>query len=83
MGTRPFTGESYATIVSNLLKTEPPPVSEVKPKIPFLLARLITRCLNKSRRQRFQSMNEVRVILEEVKAAVEAGVSMDSFAKRI
>ncbi|NJM54213.1 MAG: hypothetical protein HC846_13020 [Blastocatellia bacterium] len=28
-------------------------------------------------------MSEVRVILEEVKAAVEAGVSMDSFAKRI
>jgi serine/threonine protein kinase len=82
-GTRPFTGDSYATIVSNLLKTEPPSVSDLKPKVPFLLARLISRCLNKSRRQRFQTMNEVRVILEEIKAAVEAGVSMDSFAKRL
>ena len=82
-GTRPFVGENYAAIVSNLLKTEPPSVSDIKPKIPYLLARLISRCLQKLRRQRFQSMNEVRVILEEVKAAVEAGVSMDSFAKRI
>lgn len=82
-GTRPFVGDSYATIVSNLLTTEPPSVSEIKPKIPYLLARLISRCLQKSRRQRVQTMSEVRVILEEVKAAVEAGVSMDSFAKRL
>jgi serine/threonine protein kinase len=82
-GTRPFVGDSYATIVSNLLKTEPPLVSDIKPKVPYLLARLISRCLQKSRRQRFQSMNEVRVILEEVQEAVKAGVSMDSFAKRL
>lgn len=82
-GTRPFTGDSYAEVVSNLLKTEPPPVADRKPKIPFLLARLISRCLEKSSRARFQTMNEVRVILEEVRAALEAGVSMDSFARRI
>ncbi|NJM54214.1 MAG: serine/threonine protein kinase [Blastocatellia bacterium] len=44
-GTRPFVGDSYATIVGNLLKTEPPSVSDIKPKVPYLLARLISRCL--------------------------------------
>ncbi len=48
-GERPFTGDSYPTIVSNLLKTEPPSVSELKPETPYLLARLTSRCLSKSR----------------------------------
>lgn len=77
-GQRPFKGDSYASLVSNLLKTEPLPITELKPDVPFLLARLITKCLNKDRRQRFQSMREVRAVLEEIKAALEAGISMDS-----
>ena len=77
-GKRPFTGDNYASIVSNLLKTEPQSISEIKPDTPYLLARLINRCLNKSRQRRFQTMREVRVILEEIQAAVEAGISMDN-----
>lgn len=81
-GTRPFTGDSYAEVVSNLLKTEPPSVADLKPKVPYLLARLISRCLEKSRRARFQTMNEVRVILEETCAVIKTGASTDSFARR-
>lgn len=77
-GTRPFKGDSYASVISNLLKTEPVSVSQIKTETPYLLTRLITRCLNKSRGRRFQSMSEVRAILEETKAAVEAGISMES-----
>lgn len=77
-GKRPFTGDNYFSIIGNLLKTEPESISEIKPDTPYLLARLINRCLGKSRRHRFQTMREVRVILEEIKAAVEAGISMDS-----
>jgi eukaryotic-like serine/threonine-protein kinase len=83
VGRRPFIGDNYAAIVSSVLKTEPPPISEIKPETPYLLERLINRCLNKQRRHRFQSMREIRVLLEEIQAAVEAGVSMDSFAKRL
>jgi eukaryotic-like serine/threonine-protein kinase len=77
-GERPFKGDNYASIVSALMTGEPRAVSEIKPETPFLLARLITRCLSKDRRKRFQTMREVRVILEEIKASVEAGVSSDS-----
>lgn len=76
-GERPFKGGNYASIVSKVLKDEPVSVTDLKPSIPFLLSRLIKRCLEKSPRKRFQSMDEVRVILEEVKAAVNAGISMD------
>ena len=77
-GERPFKGDSYASVISSVLKSEPVPVSEIKRDTPYLLSRLISRCLCKSRRERFQTMSEVRAILEETKAAVEAGVSMDS-----
>jgi serine/threonine protein kinase len=77
-GERPFKGDSYASIVSELMTGEPRPINEIKPETPFLLSRLVMRCLCKDRRKRFQSMREVRAILEEIKAAVEAGVSMDS-----
>ncbi|MCO6511746.1 MAG: protein kinase [Aridibacter famidurans] len=76
-GERPFKGENYASIVSKVLKEEPVSVTDLKPSVPFLLSRLIKRCLEKSTRKRFQSMDEVRVILEEVRAAVKAGISMD------
>ncbi len=77
-GERPFKGDSYASIISNLLKTEPVSVSELRAETPYLLTRLISRCLSKSRQERFQSMSEVRAILEETKAVVEAGTSTAS-----
>jgi serine/threonine protein kinase/WD40 repeat protein len=82
-GTRPFKGDSYASIISELLKSEPPPVAEIKPETPLLLTRLIERCLRKSRTERPQSMREICAVLEDAKAAVEAGVSVDSFARRL
>ncbi len=75
---KPFKGDNYASIIGNLMSKEPPPISDLKPETPFMLARLIMRCLEKERRKRFQTMREVRIILEEIKAAVEAGISMDS-----
>jgi serine/threonine protein kinase len=82
-GERPFKGNSYAALVSELLKSEPKPIAELKPEIPFLLARLVMRCLSKERRHRYQTMREVRVVLEEIKAAIEAGVSMDKTPKSL
>lgn len=81
-GERPFKGDSYAAIVSELMTKEPRAVSEIKPETPFLLSRLVMRCLCKERRKRFQSMREVRAILEETKAAVEVGGSPKSSSLR-
>jgi len=77
-GVRPFQGDNYAKIVSNVLTKNPRPVSESRPEVPFLLSRLILRCLEKPRRKRIESMAEVRVILEEIQAEVEAGTTMES-----
>ncbi|HEX8249327.1 MAG TPA: protein kinase [Pyrinomonadaceae bacterium] len=81
-GERPFRGSSYAAIVSELMTKEPRAVGEIKTGTPFLLSRLVMRCLCKDRRKRFQSMREVRAILEETKASVEAGESLKSSSLR-
>ncbi|MBX3277425.1 MAG: PD40 domain-containing protein [Acidobacteria bacterium] len=64
-GQRPFQGDSYAAIISEVLKVDPPTVSDLKPETPDLLARLIGKCLRKERRSRFQTMREVVALLYE------------------
>ncbi|HEX8288634.1 MAG TPA: alpha/beta fold hydrolase [Pyrinomonadaceae bacterium] len=81
-GERPFQGESYASVVSEVLTKNLRPVIEIKPETPFMLARLITRCLEKEPRKRFGSMREVQTFLEEIQAALNFGVSLDNSSKR-
>jgi len=76
-GYRPFVGESNAEVISNLLKTEPEAVSDVRPETPIAIAALIARCIRKPVSERFQSMNEVRKILATANSAMNAGLSSD------
>ena len=82
-GVRPFRGENNAEIVSNLLKSEPRSVSEVRPDVPLLVARLIERCIQKRRRERPQSMQEIRTILGDAKTVIDTGVSTGSLGRRL
>ena len=77
-GERPFKGDNYASIVSELMTKDPPVVEEVKPDIPYLLSRLIMKCLSKDSRYRYQTMNEVRVILKEIDSALVSGASLST-----
>ncbi len=82
-GIRPFTGDSNAELVSNLLKEDPPLVSEIRSEVPSLIARLVARCLAKQRNDRLQNMQEVRTILAEARAVLRAGTSTLSFGRRL
>jgi len=44
-GTRPFQGDTPASVIGAILKDEPPPLSRVQPLAPPLLDRIVTRCL--------------------------------------
>src|SRR5262249_21958741 len=59
-GRQAFAGISAAHILSAVLRDEPPPV-----QAPLALENIIRRCLAKRPEQRFQSMPEVRIALEE------------------
>lgn len=81
-GKRPFRGPSQGLIVRAVIHTEPDPIAKHRPDTPYVIAKMVERCLQKSPGKRFQSMREIRSTLKEVRTASDAGVSMDSFARR-
>ncbi|HEX7880986.1 MAG TPA: serine/threonine-protein kinase, partial [Candidatus Eisenbacteria bacterium] len=69
VGTRPFTGKSFADVSSAILRDQPAPVSTRRPDAPADLARIIMRCLEKDPRHRFQTALDVYNELQLVKRA--------------
>ena len=82
-GSKPFTGESGAEVISNILKSEPADVSSIRSGIPATLSRLVSKCLEKRRGDRPQDMAGIRSELVETRRLVEAGTSTGSFARRL
>jgi TolB-like protein/Tfp pilus assembly protein PilF/predicted Ser/Thr protein kinase len=58
-GRRPFQGQSTAELASAILRDTPPAVTELRPELPSGLVRIIRRCLEKDKRQRFQTARDV------------------------
>lgn len=81
-GEKPFKGDNYASIISDLLTKQPTGVAELRPDVPALVARLIMKCLEKNPQNRYQSMDEVRVILSEVNSALGSGAALSQPAAR-
>lgn len=72
-GRRPFQGETTMATLSAILHTEPPPVSALAEGVPRELERLIASCLRKDRNRRLQHMDDIKIVLEELKADAESG----------
>ena len=72
-GRHPFSGESAASVLSAILKDTPPLVSDVDPRVPHELSRIVRRCLSKGLTERYQSAVDLRNDLEEVKGDFESG----------
>jgi eukaryotic-like serine/threonine-protein kinase len=64
-----FQGKSVASVIAALLEREPEPLTA----IPAELHQVLCRCLRKDPARRWQHMGDVRLALEDVKAAVEHG----------
>jgi Tol biopolymer transport system component/predicted Ser/Thr protein kinase len=74
-GQRAFRGDTKLSVLSAILKEEPPPASSIRKEIPPELERIITRCLRKGPERRFQHMDDLRVALEEVKEESDSGLT--------
>ena len=59
-GVRPFTGDTSLSVLSAIMKDTPAPASDVNPRVPRELGKIIRRCLQKDPEQRFQSAKDVR-----------------------
>jgi serine/threonine-protein kinase len=74
-GQRPFRGGSSADVTSAILRDAPPPLSSVRADLPADLERILERCLEKNRRERFQTALDVANELRALKRNIERGPS--------
>ena len=66
-GTRPFKGDTPASVIAAILKDTPPPLSARQPLTPPLLDQIVTRCLAKDPEERWQSASDLGMQLEWIK----------------
>jgi len=66
-GTNPFVGKTPTSTIANILKQEPPPVTERNPMAPAELGRILHKCLRKRPEERYQSARELRVDLANLR----------------
>ncbi|HYM09813.1 MAG TPA: protein kinase [Bryobacterales bacterium] len=72
-GARAFQGETKISTLSAILHKEPKPFSAIAPAVPRELERIITHCLRKDPARRFQHMDDVKTLLEELKEESDSG----------
>ena len=65
-GTRPFQGDTPASVIGAILKDDPPPMSRVRSLTPALLDQIVTRCLAKDPNDRWQSARDIGYALAMV-----------------
>jgi serine/threonine protein kinase/tetratricopeptide (TPR) repeat protein len=69
-GRRPFAGETSADISSAILRDTPAPLTSLRVDLPGDLERIVSRCLAKNPRERFQTAldvsNELRALRRQV-----------------
>jgi serine/threonine protein kinase/Tol biopolymer transport system component len=81
-GRRAFTGDSSADVMTAILTTDPPDLLESVPAMPPVLARIVSRCLEKRRDARFQSASDLTFALEALSAPSGAVTAPQRDARR-
>ena len=72
-GRLPFAGATRSDIVAAILQTEPAPLARHAPNAPDELQRIVRKCLEKNREQRYQTSKELLDDLRRLQRTVEAG----------
>lgn len=69
-GQRPFSGDTWASLASSILRDSPASLSERRPDLPGDLGRIVSRCLQKDVGLRFQTATDLRNELDELRGLV-------------
>jgi serine/threonine protein kinase len=59
-GRAPFHGETPSDTLASILREDPPPLTDVHPEMPAELARIVAKCLAKTREDRYRSAQELQ-----------------------
>jgi len=74
-GRRPFTGAHAADIAREIQRSQPRPVHEVVPKVPFDLHRIVEKALARRPEERYQDMDDLVVDLRRLARDLDSGSS--------
>jgi formylglycine-generating enzyme required for sulfatase activity len=74
-GRKPFQGDSHASLLTAILRDDPPSLRSLKKTVPRDLERVVHRCLVKDREDRYASAAEVLVELAACRARFVARAS--------
>jgi serine/threonine-protein kinase len=80
-GIPPFRGETPSDCIASILKTEPPPLSDVLSDVPLKLESILQKALRKNSDERYQTIKEMLADLRNLKGESEAGGSIVSKIK--
>ena len=70
-GSRPFTGDSKLSVLATILQKDPPSLGDFPQAPPHELEKIIDRCLQKDPKERWQSMADVKIALQDLLNDVE------------
>src|SRR5215469_2036507 len=80
-GQRAFHHVSAADTMSAILQQEPPDISQLLPTVPSALHRVVRRCLEKKREQRFQSASDLAFALDALSDSGMPGIPIDALER--
>jgi len=72
-GERPFKGETSAELTASILRDEPRPLQEARPRLPRQLGRIIEHAIQKDPELRFQTARDLNNELEQLKQEFVSG----------
>ncbi len=72
-GRRAFHGESAALTLAAIIREEPVPLHEVAVEVPEEVGRVLRRCLHKDPQGRWQSMSDLKAVLQDLKEESDSG----------
>jgi serine/threonine protein kinase len=81
-GRKPFAGDSIVSVLAKVLNENPVPPSSLAPSISPDVERTILRCLRKDRARRYQTMADLKVVLEDLAADSTSAVAAPAPAGR-
>src|SRR5438067_904090 len=82
-GIPPFRGETPSDCIASILKTEPPPLSDVLSDVPLKLESILQKALRKNSDERYQTIKEMLSDLRNLKVEREAEGSSPQIKARV
>jgi serine/threonine protein kinase/Tol biopolymer transport system component len=76
-GKEPFKSETASDTNAAILKTEPLPLSQVVPDVPFELERIVKKALQKDREERYQGVKDLLLDLKSLKRELDIGAGVE------